>query len=188
MSVRWVSSVLFRIQRPELHEAMKQDIENDRRLNVTLYRERDSYREQIKPISRFIRSLGTFVTVIFSIAAVIGCMITMYSAVPHKIRKIGILMTIGFQRLDILLSFLCESVLISLAGCVLGLLLSDFAACRSFSTTNFQTFADLSFRFQPSGWIIIKSLLFAVIMVFFGSVVPAWRASRSKVADAVWES
>ena len=167
---------------------MKQDIENDRRLNVTLYRERDFYREQSKPLSRFIRSLGPFVTAIFSIAAVIGCMITMYSAVSQKIREIGILRAIGFQRRDILLSFLCESVLLSLAGCVLVLLLRALVAGRSFSTTNFQTFAALGFRFQLSGWIIIKSLLFAVIMGFFGAVVPAWPASRLKVADAVRES
>jgi putative ABC transport system permease protein len=46
----------------------------------------------------------------------------------------------------------------------------------SFSTTNFQTFADLSFRFVLTPAIVVKTLSFSLVMGLVGGLLPALRA------------
>jgi ABC-type antimicrobial peptide transport system permease subunit len=50
---------------------------------------------------------------------------------------------------------------------------------------NFQTFADLSFRFVFTPEVAVKGMLFALIMGFVGGFLPAVRAARLKVVDAL---
>ena len=55
----------------------------------------------------------------------------------------------------------------------------------SISTTNFQTFAELAFRFVMTPGIVVTALLFALAMGFVGGFLPAARASRLKIVDAL---
>jgi putative ABC transport system permease protein len=72
-----------------------------------------------------------------------------------------------------------------LAGGAAGLGLAAFMQLASFSTVNFQTFADLSFRFVLTPGIALQSLLFAVAMGLAGGFLPAVRAARLKIVDAL---
>ncbi|MFL6668379.1 MAG: ABC transporter permease, partial [Burkholderia ambifaria] len=60
--------------------------------------------------------------------------------------------------------------------------LMEFA---SFSTTNFQTFSDLSFRFVLTPAIVVKTLLFSLVMGLVGGFLPAMRAARLNIVDAL---
>jgi putative ABC transport system permease protein len=55
----------------------------------------------------------------------------------------------------------------------------------SFSTTNFQTFADLSFRFVLTPGIAAQTLAFAVGMGLVGGFLPALRAARLEIVEAL---
>ena len=55
----------------------------------------------------------------------------------------------------------------------------------SISTMNFQTFAELAFSFTLTPGIIVASLLFALAMGFIGGFLPAVRAARLKIVDAL---
>lgn len=55
----------------------------------------------------------------------------------------------------------------------------------SFSTTNFQTFSDLSFRFVLTPAIVVKTLLFSLVMGLVGGFLPALRAARLNIVDAL---
>ena len=55
----------------------------------------------------------------------------------------------------------------------------------SFSTTNFQTFSELSFRFLLTPAIVAKTLLFSMAMGWIGGFLPALRASRLNIVDAL---
>jgi len=55
----------------------------------------------------------------------------------------------------------------------------------SLSTTNFQTFSELTFRFRITGPIVAEVLCFALLMGFVGGFLPAWRAARMKIVDAL---
>jgi putative ABC transport system permease protein len=55
----------------------------------------------------------------------------------------------------------------------------------SFSTINFQTFADLSFRFVLTPDVAMKALAFVLVMGLAGGFLPAIRAARLKIVDAL---
>jgi putative ABC transport system permease protein len=47
----------------------------------------------------------------------------MYVTVTERIKEIGLRMSIGAKNRDILLQFLCESIILSLTGGIIGILL-----------------------------------------------------------------
>jgi putative ABC transport system permease protein len=55
----------------------------------------------------------------------------------------------------------------------------------SFATTNFQTFADLAFRFTLTPAIAAKTIAFALVMGLAGGFLPAVRAARLEIVDAL---
>ncbi len=182
------SSVIFQLRDPDHLATVKQRIESDPRLTLDLKREVDYYREQSEMTATFLRILGTALTIIFSIGAVVGAMITMYAAVANRTAEIGTLRAVGFQRSAILTAFLAESLLLGLVGGFAGLFLAGFLQFFTVSTTNFQTFAELAFRFQLSPDIVMEGLGFAVIMGLAGGLLPAFRAARMNIVEALREA
>jgi ABC-type antimicrobial peptide transport system permease subunit len=53
------------------------------------------------------------------------------------------------------------------------------------STLNFQSFSELAFRFTLTPVIVAQSLSFALVMGFMGGVLPAYRASRMNIVEAL---
>jgi len=179
------SAVLFRLQDPTRFDGLKARLERDPRLTVEAYREVDYYAKQSELMARFIRILGTVLTIIFSFGATIGAMITMYAAVANRTREIGTLRALGFARRSILLAFLAESLLLAAVGAAVGLTAASFMRYLSVSTMNFQTFAELAFSFTLTPSIVVWSLLFALGMGLAGGVLPALRASRLNIVEAL---
>lgn len=181
------SSVLFRLRDPARFEAFKHRVENDPRLTLEAFREPEYYRKQSEMMATFLRILGLSLTLIFSVGAVVGAMITMYAAVANRTAEIGTLRALGFQRSRILLAFLMEALLLGLLSGILGLVGASLLQWVSVSTTNFQTFSELAFRFTLTSRIALQALAFALIMGFLGGVLPALRAARMKLVEALRE-
>ena len=179
------SSLIFRLQNPDTFDAAKTAIENDPRLTLEARRETKYYRDQSEMRAKFLRILGTSLTIIFSIGAIIGAMITMYSAVANRTAEIGTLRALGFRRRNILLAFLTESLLLGFIGGSLGLFFASFMQFITISTVNFQTFSELAFKFTLTSGIVVQSMIFALAMGLIGGVLPALRASRLKIVDAL---
>lgn len=179
------SSLTFRLRNSNDFEAVKATLDSDPRLTVDVRRETRYYRDQSEAMAKFLRILGVSLTVIFSIGAVIGAMITMYAAVSNRVSEIGTLRALGFRRLSILASFLAEALLLGLVGGCGGLVPASFMQLITISTMNWQTFSELAFSFTLTIDIIFKSLLFSLAMGFVGGVIPAIRASRMKIVDAL---
>ena len=68
----------------EHFDAVKQTIESDPRLTLEAKRETRFYADQSEALATFINYLGTTISVIFSIGAIIGAMITMYASVASR--------------------------------------------------------------------------------------------------------
>ncbi|WP_243689226.1 ABC transporter permease [Geotalea toluenoxydans] len=83
------SSVLFKLRDPASFDAFKQRVEGDPRLTVEAKRETRYYLDQSEAMSKFLSILGIALTIIFSLGAIIGAMITMYAAVANRIVEIG---------------------------------------------------------------------------------------------------
>ena len=112
-------------------------------------------------------------------------MITMYSAVANRTAEIGTLRALGFGRRNILLAFLAESLLLGFVGGVVGLFFASFMQFITVSTVNFQTFSELAFKFTLTPGTITEAMMFALFMGFVGGMLPALRASRMKIVDAL---
>jgi len=179
------SALLFKLADSDRFEAVKQTIESDPRLTLEAKRETRFYADQSENLSKFITYLGTTIAVIFSIGAIIGAMITMYASVASRTAEIGTLRALGFSRGSILTAFLGESLLLGLLGGAIGLAGAAFMQTLSISTTNFQTFAEVAFRFVLTPGIVAAALLFALAMGFVGGFLPAARAARLKIVDAL---
>ena len=179
------SAVIFRLLDPDRFEDVKRTLESDPRLTLEAKRETQFYADQSEQLAKFISYLGTTISVIFSIGAIIGAMITMYSSVASRTAEIGTLRALGFTRAAILTAFLGEALLLGFVGGVAGLLGAAFMQLVPISTTNFQTFSEIAFSFTLTPLIVAGSLGFALLMGFVGGFLPAARAARLKIVDAL---
>jgi ABC-type antimicrobial peptide transport system permease subunit len=158
---------------------------DNRLLHFEAKGERRFFEEQSEMMATFIRVLGLFITAIFSAGSIIGAMITMYGSVANRTIEIGTLRALGFLRRSILVAFLAESFLISLGGGLLGLLLASFLQFFTISTLNFASFAEIAFSFALSPSIAMISLGFSLIMGLTGGFLPAVRAARLNILQAL---
>jgi len=179
------SSVAARLADPARFDELKRRLESDPRLTLDVKRERTFYEEQSEVMSNFISYLGLTLSVIFSVGAMIGAMITMYSAVANRTAEIGALRALGFRRGSILLAFLAEALFLALIGWIVGLALASGMQLVQISTMNWQSFSELAFRFTLTPEIVLKSLVFALAMGLAGGFLPAVRAARLKIVDAL---
>ena len=180
------STVTFRLKNLDDLSAVLAAFDADNRLQYfTPKREKKFFEEQSEMMAQFIRILGIFITVIFSIGATIGAMITMYGSVANRTVEIGTLRALGFYRRSVLVAFLGESVVLSFSGGVVGLGLASALQFFTISTLNFGSFSELAFSFALSPSIIATSLAFALLMGLVGGFLPAVRAARLNIVQAL---
>ncbi len=179
------SSVIFKLASSGDFGKVRGVLEDDQRLTVEAQRETLFYAKQSEMMSSFLSVLGSILSTIFSIGAIIGAMITMYAAVASRTAEIGTLRALGFKRASILVAFLIESLLLSLVGGVLGLALASFLQFYTVSTMNWQTFAELAFTFSMNWRVVLEALLFSLFMGLAGGFLPAIRAARLDIVAAL---
>ena len=179
------SSVIFRLRDTSAFDAYKARMEGDPRLTVEAKRETRYYLDQSESMSKFLRILGLVLTIVFSIGAVIGATITMYAAVANRVTEIGTLRALGFQKKSILSAFIMEALLLGLCGGILGVVAASFMQLITISTMNWASFSELAFSFTLTFGILWKSLLFSLVMGFVGGALPAVRASRMNIVEAL---
>jgi ABC-type antimicrobial peptide transport system permease subunit len=179
------SSVIFKMRNSSEFEQFKNRTEGNPRLTVEAKREKIYYQEQSEMMAKFLRILGITLTIIFSLGAVIGAMITMYAAVAQRVTEIGTLRALGFQKGSILAAFVLESLFLGLLGGTAGLFFASFLQLITISTMNWQTFAELAFSFSLTIDIAWKSLAFSLVMGFAGGFLPALRAAKMNIVDAL---
>jgi len=173
-----VSSVSVKLESPSKFDAFEAVVEQDKQLGLEAQREEVYFEKQSEASAAFLTGLGMMISFFFSIAAMIGAMITMYAQVSNRSREIGTLRAIGFSKPAILFSFLMESTVLAIAGGVLGALASIPMVFVKFSMMNFVSFSEIVFSFTPTPQILMTAVFFAAGMGLVGGFFPAIRASR----------
>ncbi|MGB4468985.1 MAG: ABC transporter permease [Azovibrio sp.] len=107
----------------------------------------------------------------------IGIMNIMLVSVTERTREIGIRMAIGAREQDILMQFLLEAILISVAGCLIGLLLGVGGAVLANRLTNTPVMISGS-------TVLVAFSVAAGIGIFFG-YYPARKAARLDPIEAL---
>lgn len=180
------SSVLIRVAAGASMAGLTNRLETDKRLVLRAEPEVDYYSAQTKSAGLF-EFLGNFLAVAMSIGAIFAAMNTMYASVSARTREIGTLRVLGYRRRSIMFGFIIEGVFLSLIGGVLGCALAWYLhqSFGTIGTMSFETFSELVFRFRITPALMVKGLVFSAVVGFFGSLLPALRASRLPVIVAL---
>jgi len=132
-----------------------------------------SAQESAKTLS----ALLTAIAAITLLVSGIGIMNVMFVTVAERTKEIGIAKAIGGKQSDILLQFLLESIILSMVGGVIGMIIGQ-AAIPIISYFKFMTMA--------SSWTgPILGFSFSVLVGIFFGFYPAFKASRLDPVDAL---
>jgi ABC-type lipoprotein release transport system permease subunit len=156
-------------------------------VRVNAMTERKYYEEMSKSNQTFLVA-AIFIAVIMAIGGMFGLMNTMFAAVSHRIKDIGILRILGYSRGQVLVSFLLESLLLALVGGGLGILLGYL--CNGLEQTSFVNSGQgggktVVFSMVVDQYVLAAATLFTVIMGVSGGLLPSLLAMRSKPLEAV---
>jgi putative ABC transport system permease protein len=165
-------SVRVRLEDKNRLAEFKQALTDDPRLEVDVYSERVFYSNQSRALSQFIRLLGYPITFLMGVGAVFGALNSMYSSVSAR----GTVSTI------------IESTLLALTGGVFGGALA-YLVFNGFrvSTLNGNSFSQVVFDFAVTGDLLVQGVVTALVIGLIGGIMPAVRAARLPVAQALRE-
>lgn len=160
-------------------------LEKDQQTPAKVLTEREYLTSQTKALSFMLIGLGVALGLIMGIAAIMTATNTMLAALAARTHEIGVLLSIGFRPFSVFLSFLFEATVLGLlgglAGCVMVLPINGIET----STTNFQTFTDVSFGFRVTPDLLVISVLFSLVLGVCGGAWPAFRAAMMKPTEAL---
>ena len=124
------------------------------------------------------------VAAISLIVGAIGISNTMYTSVLERTREIGTMKAVGARNKDIMIIFLIESGLLGLSGALTGVVLGyvigqgiEYIAISQLNINLLQVAAPI--------WLIIGCLVFGFLIGSVSGLLPARRASKIKVVDAL---
>jgi putative ABC transport system permease protein len=182
-----LSSILVRASDAAAIPSLIKGIEDDRQLNLSGIPEPAYYASQTSSGAP-LEFLGILVAIIMAIGSSFAAMNTMYAAVSRRNREIGTLRVLGFSRASILVSFLIEALLLSIAGGVLGCLITLPLNGVTTGVGNFFTFSEIAFHFRVGLSTMTAGLIFAAIVGVLGGVFPARSAAKKEILGALHEA
>lgn len=178
------SSMVLRAASPTDVPALIRFVETDVRLKLEAKPEPSYFAEQSEA-GRPMQILGEIITVILTVGAIFAAMNTMYASVAGRISEIGTLRAIGFRRRDLLASFQWEAIILTVIGGFLGAGLALLFDGTKTGTVNMNTWSDVSFAFSVTPGLMAQGVGFSILMGLFGGFLPAWRASRIPLTEAM---
>jgi putative ABC transport system permease protein len=166
-------------------QAVKDALSADPRVNVDVETEQQYFSGQTEQFRRTIGILAYFVTAIMGLGAVFAALNTMYAAVGTRAREIATLRAIGFRGTPVVVAILVESLLLALAGGLLGALAAYVLFNNMAVSTLGANFTQVVFRFAVTPELVVNGLIIAVVIGMIGGFLPALRAARQPVTTAL---
>lgn len=166
-------------------EAINEITETLRRQHNIAYANEDDFSilSQSDLLATFDVITGTLTAFLGAIAGIslvvggIGIMNIMLVSVTERTREIGIRKAVGALRRDILVQFLMESVLLSLLGGIIGIMLGWAMSRIAGQIIDLETVVDSSTVLLATGFASVVGLVFGIY--------PAWRAARLRPIEAL---
>lgn len=181
------SSVTVRLKSAQLFDAFKAAITSNPQLKLQVETTRTYYNAQSEQLTKIIRILGTTVAVIMAIGAVFGALNTMYAAIATRTREIATLRAIGFRGVPVVISVLVETLLLALAGGLVGAGIAWALFDNYTASTLGANFSQVVFEFRVTPALVASGLKWALAIGFLGGLFPALRAAGMPVTDGLRE-
>lgn len=181
-------SVAVKLESPGSFDVFRDTLTTDPRLQIQVEREDEYYAGQSETLYGIITYLGIPIVILMGVGAVFGALNTMYSAVAARTREIATLRALGFGGGPAVVAVLVESLVLALAGGLLGGVVAylAFNGYRA-ATLNWSSFSQVVFAFEVTPRLMLAGLGAALLMGLLGGLFPAIRAARVPVAAALRE-
>jgi putative ABC transport system permease protein len=173
--------------KPGTEDDFRRTLGKDVRLRVDAVSEAEFY-SAMSQFAAQLRAMGLVVAAILAIGATFGGMNTMYAAVARRGREVGVLRALGFSRANVLASFVIESVMLGLAGGILGELLGVAVAQATGLSSRLMKVGMFIFSFRAAPSAFAAGLAAAAVIGAVGGFWPALRAARLTVVDSLREA
>ncbi len=181
-------SVSVKLNSPGAFQQFKDSLTSNPQLNVQVLRLSDYYAQQSETLTLLITTLGFSIAFLMALGAVFGALNTMYSAVAARSREIATLRALGFGGGAVVVALMFESLILALAGGIIGGGLAYFAFNNFHtSTMNFQSFSQITFAFKVTPQLLTRGIVWAALIGLVGGLFPAIRAARLPIAAALRE-
>ena len=180
------ASITARLTSPDAFKAFKATLDADPRTQVEASTTLDYFARQSEGMSKVLRIIGIVVGSIMAVGAVFGALNTMFATVAARAREIATLRAIGFRGLPVVVAVMLETMLLALAGGVLGgliawLLFDGYGA----STLAGGGVGQMTFQFRVTPELLWSGLKWALAIGFVGGLFPAVRAAQLPVTTAL---
>lgn len=166
-------------------QQLKAALAADPRLKLDVLTTRDYYGRQSQALTRLIRILGSVIGAIMAIGAVFGALNSMYAAVAGRAREIATLRALGFRGTPVVTAVMLETMLLALLGGLLGAAIAWALFNGHTVSTLGQNFSQVVFQFRVTPALLWTGLKWALGIGLVGGLLPALRAARLPVTEAL---
>lgn len=181
-------SVTVQLDASEGFDAFKTALTSNPALTVDVQRENDYYASKSRQLTRVLNFLAYVVGTIMAVGAMFGALNTMYSAVATRGVEIATLRAIGFGSGPVVVSVMAEALLLALIGGALGAALSWLFFNGNAVNALGPGFSQVVFRLRVDPPLIAVGIVWALVIGMLGGLLPALRAARLPVVDALRSS
>jgi putative ABC transport system permease protein len=185
------SSIDVKLQKGADYDLALKEIESKLRLSRKVTKDtQDFYVNSPKEIVESTRSLINGLTAFLAFIAGISLLVgstgianTMFTSVLEKTKEIGIMKAIGAKNGDIMLIFLCNAVIISLIGGIIGILIGTIAVQAILFLISIKMKVPFELALSLKGTVV--ATMVSIIVGLIAGLVPAKNASELKPVDAL---
>jgi putative ABC transport system permease protein len=179
-------SVYVKLKSVDAFQEFKDALTTNPQLNITVQRQDEYLQAQTETLSLFVTVAGGVIALLMGLGAVFGAVNAMYATVSSRSVEIATLRAVGFGQTPVLISVLFESMLLGVAGGLLGGLVSWFAFDGfQTSTLNWASFSQVAFQFAVTPALLAQGVFLALLLGALGGFFPAIRAARLPIAAAL---
>jgi putative ABC transport system permease protein len=174
------NQVSVMLQSPAAFDTFRDALQANPTLHLEAQHEREAVVEDFKQLKGILDFASYFVGTIMAIGATLGAVNSLYAIVDARRRELGTLRAIGFGSGAVVASILCESLLFSLPGALLGGALA-WVFFNGLSASPF----GYNFQLAVTPSLALIGVAWALGMGLAGGLLPALRAARVPVATAL---
>ncbi len=192
LGIDYYHEILVKVESPELVDRTVVDIENTlRETHGITDSDKDDFfvetqQNMIEQVGSILGILTAFLSSVVAVALLvggIGVMNIMLVTVTERTREIGLRKAVGATNRDILRQFLVESVFLTIAGGVIGIIIGFILSLVATYGISVYLDSDWVFSF-PVNAAILAVVVSAIVGVVFG-LYPARKASRKSPIEAL---
>jgi putative ABC transport system permease protein len=161
-----------------VEDSMKAAIQDNPQVNVSTV---DDFIARTAQIFNFILVFVQLLLGLAMVIAVLGIINTLALSMTERTRELGLLRAVGMQRGQMMWMVTVESVVISVFGALLGIVVG-----AGLGVAVFQAFRDQGFTKLAFPWPLMVAYVIASVFVgLVAGLIPAIRASRLNVLGAI---